>query len=77
MSVKKLAADADLRIKKVHYMNSIGMLGWFWNARITKRVSQDAKQIYIFDKLIVPWLSAIEKIIPPPIGLSLFVVFQK
>lgn len=76
-SVKKLAADAGLEIVKLRYMNFIGLMGWWWNARVTKRTSQDEKQIFIFDKLIVPWLSILEKIIPPPVGQSLFVVLQK
>jgi hypothetical protein len=31
----------------------------------------------VFDHFIVPWLSRVESVLPPPIGQSLLVVAQK
>ncbi len=76
-SVLDLAAAAGLQIRNLHYMNAIGFFGWWANARIFRRSKQSAMQIKIFDRLIVPLLSRIERLIRPPFGQSLFVVLRK
>jgi SAM-dependent methyltransferase len=76
-SVRRLAAEAALRVRKVHYMNSIGFFGWWANARIFRRESQSESMIEFFDRRLVPILSRLENWAPPPFGQSLFVVLEK
>jgi SAM-dependent methyltransferase len=79
-SPSMLAALADrtgLRIEKLHYVNAIGFFGWWMNARVFRREAQSARQIRIFDRCVVPWLSRLEAIVPPPFGQSLFAVLRK
>ena len=76
-SARALMARAGLVPVKVRYFNFIGLWGWFWNARVTKRVSQSDGQILVFDKFIVPWQSRLEAIVAPPLGQSLLVVARK
>ena len=75
--VLALAQDADLKIRRLHFVNFIGFFGWWMNARIFRRDEQSAWQIAIFDRLIVPALSRIESLVPPPFGQSLFAVLEK
>jgi 2-polyprenyl-3-methyl-5-hydroxy-6-metoxy-1,4-benzoquinol methylase len=67
-------ADAGLDSVLVRYSNLIGLLGWWYNARVARRVEQSDAQIRVFDRLIVPWWSRLERLIPPPVGLSLVCV---
>lgn len=76
-AVCKLAERAGLRIRKANYMNSIGFFGWWVNARILRRAAQSEKQIEFFDERIVPLMSRLEEMAPPPFGQSLFVVMEK
>jgi SAM-dependent methyltransferase len=76
-SMRDLARRADLQVDKLRYMNPIGFLGWWMNARIWKLDTQSPAQIAIFDKLIVPVTERIERVIPPPFGQSLFAVLRK
>ena len=76
-SVGQLAAAAGLQIKSAHYMNAIGFFGWWVNAHVLKREAQSASQISFFDRYIVPLLSWLEGLIPPPFGQSLLVVLRK
>ncbi len=76
-SLRKLAADNGMRIRKMNYMNSIGFLGWWANARLFKRESQSEGQIEFFDRRLVPLLEPIERLAPPPFGQSLFVTMEK
>jgi len=75
--VLALAQDADLKIRRLHFVNFIGFFGWWMNARLFRREKQSALQIVIFDRLIVPPLSRLEALAPPPFGQSLFAVLQK
>ena len=76
-SILKLAAAANLRVRKLHYLNSVGFFGWWANARLARRKEQSVLQIKIFDRFIVPLLSRAERWIHPPFGQSLFMVLQK
>jgi ubiquinone/menaquinone biosynthesis C-methylase UbiE len=76
-SVRALMQKTGLSLVKMRYFNFIGLWGWFWNARVAKSTSQNDAQIHLFDNYIVPWQSALEKLIPPPIGQSLLVVARK
>jgi SAM-dependent methyltransferase len=76
-SLCKLAAASGLRVRKAHYMNSIGFFGWWANARILRREAQSEGQIEFFDSRVVPVLSRLESWAPPPFGQSLFAVLEK
>lgn len=72
----RVLAEAGFTIHACRYVNALGLLGWFFNARIRRAVRQNDAQIRLFDRL-VPVLSGIEKIIHPLIGLSLLVTAKK
>ncbi len=77
-SITRMAADAGLRIRKMHYINFPGFFGWWINAHILRREAQSASQILeVFDRLIVPVTSRLEAVVPPPFGQSLFCVLER
>ena len=69
--LRSVLAQAGFSIGSLRYSNLIGLLGWLYNARIARRIQQSAAQIQVFDGLIVPWYSRLERLLPPPVGLSL------
>ncbi len=74
--LKSIICDQDLDIVCFYYMNFLGLLGWFFNGRILRKVELPEKQTKLFDKL-VPFLGFAEKIIKPPLGQSLILVARK
>jgi SAM-dependent methyltransferase len=68
---------AGFHIERSFYMNVIGMSGWFLNNRLLKRREENADQIEVFDRYIAPVAEKIEKLFPPPFGLSLIAIGQK
>jgi SAM-dependent methyltransferase len=70
-------AEASYRVEYISYMNFPGIFGWFWNNHVIKRTEESHAQIMFYDRFIVPWLSAIERVIRPPIGLSLVCVASR
>jgi len=73
----KLAREAGLEVRKLHYVNAAGFFGWWVNARVLKRETQSDQQIAVFDRMVVPALSAMESAIPPPFGQSLLAVLRR
>jgi SAM-dependent methyltransferase len=76
-SIRALAAEAGLRVAKLHYVNIAGFFGWWANARLWKLEAQSETQIEIFDRCIVPVLSRMERAIPPPFGQNIFAVLRR
>lgn len=76
-SLAAVAYEAGLHIRKMHYMNCVGLFGWWANAHVFHREAQSEFQIRLFDRWIVPLLSRAEEFVHPPIGQSLFAVLQR
>lgn len=68
---------AGFRVEASFYMNMIGMVGWFLNNRILGWQEESANQIGFFDRFVAPWAERIERLVPPPIGLSLISICRK
>jgi len=75
--IRELASAAGLRIRRVHYLNSVGFFAWWFNARVLRREEHSPAQIQFYDRWIVPALSLAESVIRPPFGQSLFAVLEK
>ena len=74
--LKSLLKQCNFKIKSMAYMNLFGLLGWWYHNKFLKISVHNTKDLLLFDKL-APFLSFIEKIIPPPVGLSLIVIAEK
>jgi SAM-dependent methyltransferase len=73
----KLLKDSHMEVERVRYFNFPGLLGWIWNTKILPKDQQSDRQIRFFDRMIVPWLSVIERFLPPPVGMSLIAIARK
>jgi hypothetical protein len=76
VGIRHLAQAAGLEIRKLRYVNALGFFGWWTNAHLLRRTAQSESQIHLFDRL-VPMVSRLESIVPPPFGQSLFAVLEK
>jgi SAM-dependent methyltransferase len=70
-------ADAGLDLITLRYTNPIGLLGWMYNAHISKSTAHSLAQVKLFETLVAPWALPLERLISPPIGLSLVAVGQR
>ncbi|NLV73968.1 MAG: hypothetical protein GXY52_04690 [Chloroflexi bacterium] len=74
--VTKLVEGIPLRIEKMSYLNLLGLLGWFWYAKVSRSTRQSDVLISIYNRL-VPVVDWVERRVGTPIGLSLLVVLRK
>jgi len=72
-----LAERAGLEIRELHYVNSVGLLGWWVNAHVLRRQAQSDAQIAVFDRFVVPVISRLESAMHPPFGQSLLAVLRR
>ncbi len=72
-----VASASGFRVAQARYINSIGFIGWWLNAKVLKKNEQSEGQIALFDSVIVPPLSLVERAIEPPVGQSIFTVLEK
>lgn len=70
-SVRSALAAAQYQVEHISYMNLLGIFGWLWNNRIIRREVGSPAQVIFYDRFIVPWLSKLERLFHPPVGLSL------
>jgi 2-polyprenyl-3-methyl-5-hydroxy-6-metoxy-1,4-benzoquinol methylase len=68
---------AGLELQLLRYTNPIGLVGWMFNAHVTKSRTHSPAQMRLFDALVAPWALPLETLITPPIGLSLVAVGVK
>ena len=68
---------AGLELVMLRYTNPIGLLGWMYNAHVTKTRRHSLAQVKLFERLIAPWALPLERVLPPPIGLSLMAVGKR
>lgn len=64
---------AGLEVEHQHYFNMLGIAAWFIQNHVIRRSMAAPVQYGLFDSL-VPVLSRIERLLPPPTGLSLVTV---
>ncbi len=73
-TLSRAFADAGLKLEMLRYTNPIGLLGWMYNSRITKARAHSIEQVKLFERFVAPWALPLERLIVPPIGLSLMAV---
>jgi 2-polyprenyl-3-methyl-5-hydroxy-6-metoxy-1,4-benzoquinol methylase len=76
-SLSAAFAAAGLDLIRLRYTNPIGLAGWMYNAHISKSTKHSVAQVRLFETLVAPWALPLERLIPPPIGLSLIAVGRK
>lgn len=70
-------AEADLELVELRYTNPIGLLGWAFNSFVIRARTHSLRQIRLFESLVAPWALPLERVITPPIGLSLVAIARR
>jgi 2-polyprenyl-3-methyl-5-hydroxy-6-metoxy-1,4-benzoquinol methylase len=76
-SLARAFAAAGLELEVLRYTNPIGLLGWMYGAHVSKSTLHSSRQIRLFETLVAPWALPLERLVSPPIGLSLVAVGRR
>jgi SAM-dependent methyltransferase len=75
--IREQLLDAGFEIERLRYLNTLGVAAWFVAGRIFRRSTLARSQVRFYDRLVIPWLRAVEKRVSPPIGQSLLAIARK
>jgi 2-polyprenyl-3-methyl-5-hydroxy-6-metoxy-1,4-benzoquinol methylase len=75
-SLKAVVEGQGFQIRKLQYFNALGIAGWWVRFCVLKQTQFEPKSVRLFNALS-PALQSLERLIPPPLGLSLVVVAEK
>lgn len=73
-SLSRAFDEAGLDLVSLRYTNPIGLIGWMYNAHVTGSTAHSLGQVRLFERLVAPWALPLERLVAPPIGLSLIAV---
>lgn len=75
-SLRALFESINMPVVRMRYFNFVGAFGWWWAGRIKKERFIDPAKARFMDGL-VPYLSALERLMPPMLGQSVLGVAIK
>jgi ubiquinone/menaquinone biosynthesis C-methylase UbiE len=73
-SMRAVMAEAGLTIEKLHYANALGLIGYYAATSIFKLAPKEGPMVKIYDSVVLPITKALESVVRPPFGQSVFVV---
>jgi SAM-dependent methyltransferase len=73
-SLARALEGAGFRDARLRHVNSLGILAWFAAGRIFRWRTIHASRVALYDRLVVPWLTALESRLEPPAGQSILAV---
>jgi 2-polyprenyl-3-methyl-5-hydroxy-6-metoxy-1,4-benzoquinol methylase len=76
-TLSRAFAAAGLELMMLRYTNPLGLIGWMYNSHVSKARVHSLRQVRLFERLVAPWALPLERIVTPPIGLSLMAVGRR
>jgi SAM-dependent methyltransferase len=73
-TMRNALVAAGLAPVSLHYVNTVGLLGWLLLVRLLGGRPRDGVPLRIFDRYVVPVLRSLESRMRPPFGQSVFAV---
>jgi len=69
--------DAGFAIESARFMNLPGVLSWLVVGRLLRRRTLAPSAVRFYDRWVLPVVSRLERLHPPPIGQSLLVIARR
>jgi hypothetical protein len=76
-SMRAALSEAGLRAERLHYLNAPGLLVWYAVVKTLKQRPKEGLGLTMYDRLLVPVVKLVEKVVRPPFGQSVFVVARR
>jgi SAM-dependent methyltransferase len=72
----KVVSSAGFSVKTIKYFDLAGIVPWYI-AFVLMKGTMKSSGVAIYDRLVVPFMKKVERILPPPIGKNLVLVARK
>jgi ubiquinone/menaquinone biosynthesis C-methylase UbiE len=71
-SMRAALTQAGLVIEKVHYVNALGLIGYYMATSVFRLTPKEGPMVKVYDTLVLPVTKAAESLVRPPFGQSVF-----
>lgn len=65
---------AGLSVEHIRYVNALGLLGYFLATSVFRLMPKEGPMVKAYDRLVLPVTKAVERVVRPPFGQSVFAV---
>jgi SAM-dependent methyltransferase len=62
---------------RVAYTNLPGVAAWWLSGKVLRRRTVSARDARVYDRWVIPWVQALERVWTPPLGQSLLAIARK
>jgi hypothetical protein len=69
--------EADLEIVKLHYANSLGLIGYYVSTSLLKQKPGPGPMVKFYDTLVAPLTRLVERVVRPPFGQSVVAIGRR
>ena len=66
--------EAGLEVERVQYANALGLIGYYAATSVFKLTPKEGAMVKVYDRLVLPATKAVESVVRPPFGQSVFAV---
>jgi FkbM family methyltransferase len=76
-SLRALLEGHGFEVELLRYSNFPGVAAWWFTGKVLRQRTIAPRQVWVYDRLVVPWLRRVERAWAPPLGQSLVAVARK
>jgi ubiquinone/menaquinone biosynthesis C-methylase UbiE len=73
-TMRAALTEAGLQIERVQYANALGLIGYYAATSVFKLTPKEGAMVKVYDRLVLPATKAVESVVRPPFGQSVFAV---
>jgi SAM-dependent methyltransferase len=73
-SLAAALTGAGLRVERLHYVNSVGLVSWFLLMRCARMIPRDGAPLRCYDATVIRAVAGVERLVRPPFGQSLLAI---
>jgi SAM-dependent methyltransferase len=76
-SLERVLSDSGLRVEQVYYANALGLLGYYMATSVLHLSPKEGRMVKVYDSVVLPTTKAVERVVRPPFGQSVFAVARR
>lgn len=73
-TLRAAMTEAGLVVERIHYANALGLIGYYMATNVFRLMPKEGPMVKLYDTFVLPVTKAIEQVIRPPFGQSVFAV---
>jgi 2-polyprenyl-3-methyl-5-hydroxy-6-metoxy-1,4-benzoquinol methylase len=73
-SMRAAMEAAGLEIVKLHYANTVGLVGYVITTKILRLMPGPGKIVWVYDRFVAPVTRLVERLVTPPFGQSVVAI---